>query len=191
MIQVDLSEFAFGPDEIHLTVGQPYQLNFTNIGDVKHESTAPEFFQNVAFRKAQDASGEFKAQTVLEVETFAAMETELWLIPTKAGTYDLVCEIEGHFEAGMFGTIVVEAAPGSGGFSPAIGAGSTLTVYGGGSVAQLASEVIAAGAISVAVTVDGTFIILIAEAPGFVNDAFNIAFPSGLSAGTPILVSGG
>ena len=108
VITVELSEFAFGPDETHLQVGQPYQINFTNIGDVKHEATAPEFFQNVAFRKAQDASGEFKAPTLLEVETFAAMETELWLIPTKAGTYALVCEIEGHFEAGMHGTIIVE-----------------------------------------------------------------------------------
>ncbi len=41
---------------------------------------------------------------------FAGKTVELYLIPTKAGTYDLVCEIEGHFEAGMFGTITVTAA---------------------------------------------------------------------------------
>lgn len=188
MITVNLDEFSFGPNEIHLTVGQPYQLNFTNIGAVKHEATAPVFFQNVAFRKAQDASGEFKAPTLLEVETFAGMVTELWLIPTEAGTYDLICEIEGHFEAGMFATIVVEAA--AGGFSPAVVPGSTLTVYGGGTVAQLESDVIAAGASTVAVTVDGAFVVLVAGAPSFVNDEFNAAFPNGLPVGTPMLVIG-
>jgi uncharacterized cupredoxin-like copper-binding protein len=45
------------------------------------------------------------------VEVFAGKTVELYLIPTKAGMYKLVCEIEGHFEAGMFGTIMVTAAP--------------------------------------------------------------------------------
>ncbi len=109
-VEIDMGEFYFEPNEIHLTVGQPYKLLFVNSGDVKHEATAPGLFETVAFRKAQDASGEFKAPTVIEVETFAAKETELFLIPQEAGTFDIVCEIEGHFEAGMFGTIVVDAA---------------------------------------------------------------------------------
>ncbi len=110
IVEIDLGEFFFAPDEIHLTVGQPYKLLFINGGDVKHEATAPGLFETVAFRKAQDASGEFKAPTVAEVETFAGKETELFLIPQEAGTFDIVCEIEGHFEAGMFGTIVVDTA---------------------------------------------------------------------------------
>jgi len=109
-VEIDMGEFYFAPNEIHLTVGQPYKLLFVNSGDVKHEATAPGLFETVAFRKAQDASGEFKAPTVAEVETFAAKETELFLIPQEAGTFDIVCEIEGHFEAGMFGTIVVDTA---------------------------------------------------------------------------------
>src|SRR3990172_2509863 len=103
-IEIELSEFAFSPNEIHLTVGTPYRLVFNNVGDVKHEATAAEFFQTIALRKAEDASGEFKAPTLLEVETFAGAVTEVFLIPQTAGTYDLLCEIEGHFEAGMFGT---------------------------------------------------------------------------------------
>jgi uncharacterized cupredoxin-like copper-binding protein len=108
VINVDLAEFSFTPNEIHLRAGRPYELIFSNVGDVKHEATAPEFFQTVAFRKAEDASGEFKAPAPLEVETFAGKQTELYLIPTQPGTYELVCEIEGHLEAGMHGTIIVE-----------------------------------------------------------------------------------
>jgi len=46
-----------------------------------------------------------------EVEVFAGKTIELYLIPTKAGAYKPVCEIKGHLEAGMFGTITVTAAP--------------------------------------------------------------------------------
>jgi len=109
-IEIDMGEFYFAPDEIHLTVGQPYNLVFVNSGAVKHEATASELFETIALRKAQDASGEYKGPTLAEVETFAGAETEVFLIPQTAGTYELVCEIEGHYEAGMFGTIVVDPA---------------------------------------------------------------------------------
>ena len=107
-VVVELGEFFFKPDDIRLRVGHPYKIILDNQrGDVKHEATAGGFFNTVAFRKVQDASGEYKTPAPLEIETFAGKETELFLIPTKVGTYELVCEIEGHYEAGMFGTITV------------------------------------------------------------------------------------
>jgi len=109
-LTIELSEFGFTPKELTLTAGQPYVLKVVNVGEVKHEFTAEDFFGSVAFRKAEDASGEFKAPAPREVEVFAGAEIELYLIPTQPGTYDLVCEIEGHFEAGMFGTITVNPA---------------------------------------------------------------------------------
>lgn len=109
-VTIELREFSFTPAQIVLEVNQPYKLEFRNLGAVKHEETAPVFFQTVAFRKVQDASGEFKLPTALEVETFAGKQSDLYLIPTQIGTYELVCEIEGHLEAGMHGTIEVRAA---------------------------------------------------------------------------------
>ncbi len=108
-ITIELSEFAFTPKDLDLVAGQPYVIKVVNVGDVKHEFTAEDFFGSIAFRKAEDASGEFKGPAPREVEVFAGTEIELYLIPTQPGTYDLVCEIEGHFEAGMFGTITVVA----------------------------------------------------------------------------------
>ncbi len=107
---IELSEFAFTPNDIPLKAGQPYIVTVVNKGAVKHEFTAGDFFGSVAFRKAEDASAEFKAPAPHEVEVFAGKTIELYLIPTKAGTYKLVCEIKGHLEAGMFGTITVAAA---------------------------------------------------------------------------------
>jgi uncharacterized cupredoxin-like copper-binding protein len=110
-LTIELSEFAFTPKDFDLVAGQPYVIKVLNVGGVKHEFTAEDFFGSIAFRKAEDASGEFKGPAPREVEVFAGAEIELFLIPTQPGTYDLVCEIEGHFEAGMFGTITVVAAP--------------------------------------------------------------------------------
>jgi uncharacterized cupredoxin-like copper-binding protein len=109
-LTIELSEFAFTPKEFKLTAGQPYVLKVVNKGTTKHEFTAEDFFGAVAFRKAEDASAEFKAWAPREVEVFSGQEIEVYLIPTQTGTYELVCEIEGHFEAGMFGTITVTAA---------------------------------------------------------------------------------
>ncbi len=109
-LTVGLSEFAFTPKELNLEAGKPYILKVSNKGAVKHEFTAEEFFASVAFRKAEDASGEFKAPAPREIEVFPGKEIAVYLIPTKAGSYKLVCEIEGHLEAGMSGTITVAAA---------------------------------------------------------------------------------
>ena len=108
-ITIDMAEMSFTPKDTVLKVGQPYVITVVNVGTEKHEFTAEEFFTTIAFRKAEDASGEFKGPAPLEVEVFAGKEIELFLIPTKAGTYDLGCMIKGHFEKGMFGTITVVA----------------------------------------------------------------------------------
>ncbi len=107
---IELGEMYFAPNDITLEAGKPYILTLVTVGDVKHEFTASEFFPTIAFRKAQDVSGEFKSTTPHEIEVFPGKSIDIYLIPTEAGTYDLKCEIEGHFEAGMFGTITVTPA---------------------------------------------------------------------------------
>lgn len=106
-VSIELGEFFFAPDAITLQVDQPYKLELKNAGAEKHEFTADAFYRTVAFRKAQDTAGEYKGPFPSEIEVFAAQQTDLYLIPTKVGEYELVCEIEGHKEAGMIGTIRV------------------------------------------------------------------------------------
>ncbi len=110
-IQIEAGEdgatMFFKPNDIVLKVGTPYVLELVNVGEIKHEFTADEFFPTIAFRKAEDAFGEYKAPTLKEAEVKAGSQLDLYLIPTVPGTYDIICEIEGHAEAGMFGTITV------------------------------------------------------------------------------------
>lgn len=66
--------------------------------------------------------------------------------------------------------------------------GVNTAIWGGGSVSQLAAAVASAGGISVTVFVNGAPVVLIPGAPDFVNAAFNAAFPTGVPAGTIVLV---
>jgi uncharacterized cupredoxin-like copper-binding protein len=108
-VTVELGDYLFKPNVILLQVDQPYKIEIKNGGVEKHEFTAGDFYRSVALRKVQDASGEYKGPYLREVEVFAAQQTDLYLIPTVAGVFDLVCEIEGHLEKGMFGKIIVKS----------------------------------------------------------------------------------
>lgn len=108
-VTVDLGDYFFKPNVITLQVDKPYKIELKNGGVEKHEFTAGEFYRSVALRKVQDASGEYKGPYLREVEVFAGQQTDLYLIPTVAGVFDLVCEIKGHLEKGMFGKIIVES----------------------------------------------------------------------------------
>ena len=82
-VSVELGEYFFEPNVITLQVDQPYKLELKNAGELKHEFTADAFYRSVAFRKAQDTSGEYKGPHPSEIEVFAGQQTDLYLIPTR------------------------------------------------------------------------------------------------------------
>lgn len=104
----ELGEMFFKPDPLRLKVGKPYKIQLKNVGEVKHELDAEAFFRTTAIRKVQDAAVELKGPSFNEIEVFAGQQTDVYLIPTKAGTYEVACRIPGHYEAGMKATVVVE-----------------------------------------------------------------------------------
>ena len=108
-VGVELGEMYFTPDTLTFEAGKPYKLEVVNAGEVKHEFVAEDFFRSAAFRKAEDSSAEVKVPFFTEIEVFAGGSLELLFVPIMPGTYLLVCEIEGHREAGMEGTITVTA----------------------------------------------------------------------------------
>ena len=97
----------FKPKQLVLKMGTPYVIELVNVGKILHEYTADEFFPTVAFRKAQDAAGEYKSPLLKEAEVLAGQQLDLYLIPTKAGTFKILCKLPGHETAGMVGTIKV------------------------------------------------------------------------------------
>jgi len=103
----DGGKMFFKPKNLILKAGTPYQIELVNTGTIKHEYTSEEFFPTMAFRKAEDAFGEYKALLLKEAEVKAGQKLELFVIPAKAGTFKIVCAIPGHEKAGMGGTITV------------------------------------------------------------------------------------
>jgi uncharacterized cupredoxin-like copper-binding protein len=106
-VRVELSEFSSVPEGLSFQVGEPYKLEIFNAGSVKRYFTAEEFYRTVAFRKAQDSSGEVKAPFFKAVEIFPGEQAGLYLIPTKAGSFESICTITGHNDRGMHGHITV------------------------------------------------------------------------------------
>jgi uncharacterized cupredoxin-like copper-binding protein len=121
-ITVKGSEFRFDPNQITLTVGQPVELVFQNVGTVDHElepENLPAANVTVDLSKAGNIPEDEKDEVLGdaqngEVHAYAAAggTATIDFTPTQAGTFDFACNLPGHKEAGMVGTFVVQAASG-------------------------------------------------------------------------------
>lgn len=110
MVENSATDLAFNPETLNLSVGTAYKLKIENPAgnSSKHYYTAPEFYQSVVTRKAEDSKAEIKVQYFKAIELLIGGSTELFIVPTVAGTYEVVCTITGHTDAGMHGTIIVQ-----------------------------------------------------------------------------------
>jgi plastocyanin len=96
------TDFEFDPTEWTVPEGEEFTIDFTNDGNVEHEWAV--------MNTEIDSEADFEEEKVLfEVEAIPAGEsTSQGFTVDEAGTYQVICAIEGHFEAGMEGTLTVE-----------------------------------------------------------------------------------
>lgn len=107
-ITVSLTEYKFTPSELSFKKNIPYRLILKNEGKEKHYFVSESFFRSIALRKVQTTDGEVKAPYITAVEVYPEKSIEIYFVPDKAGTYDLICTIEGHAEKGMKGKIEIK-----------------------------------------------------------------------------------
>jgi len=93
-IKIVATDLKFTPLTIQAKVGQPIKVVFENKGVIEHDLTFPTI-------KTDKPAGSLK--TVAR----PGQTTTLEFTPTAKGTYEFVCTIPGHKEAGMKGTINV------------------------------------------------------------------------------------
>lgn len=113
IVTVELLDHHFVPKDLKLKAGVPYRIIIKNTGEQDHYYTAVEFFREaVAWRKVQvprPGGGEIKAPYFTAIEAYKkGGQVELFIVPVKKGTYDVICTIGDHQEKGMTGTITVE-----------------------------------------------------------------------------------
>ena len=103
-IEAEAMEFQFDPDSWEVPAGEEFTIDFTNSGTIEHEWAVLKEGEDI------ESEDEFAEDKVLfEVEAIPAGEsvTESFTVED-AGTYQVICAIEGHFNGGMEGTLTVE-----------------------------------------------------------------------------------
>lgn len=112
------TEFKFSPNQITVKVGQPVTIVYKDGGSVDHELEVDSMpASNVSLDLSQsgkipedeqdEAMGDAARNQVHEYAA-AGGTAVVTFTPTQAGTYNFACNLPGHKEAGMTGTIVVQ-----------------------------------------------------------------------------------
>lgn len=107
-IQVGLGDGGYGvsKEEYNLVTGKGYRVWIKATGAKECAFTAPEFFQNVWFRKIEVNKVELKFGRVDEIEFEQEGAAELFFTPIKPGEYTWRCR--GLEDKGMTGKITVK-----------------------------------------------------------------------------------
>ena len=100
-IDVIMVDYEFQPNHLTLERGVHYQLHLENHGKETHEFTAPVFFATAKIDNPEVLNREHAEVLMQPGDT-----KDLFLTPTKPGTYDLRCA--DHDWYGMVGGITVK-----------------------------------------------------------------------------------
>jgi len=110
---VEAHDFSFRPAVIEVAVGQPVRLTLNNQGLLEHDWSVEHIaVTNVREHSAQSAGhGDQMHSMAAEPDLHvAAMPGESGVVTftvTEPGSYQVICTVAGHEEAGMVATLVV------------------------------------------------------------------------------------
>jgi uncharacterized cupredoxin-like copper-binding protein len=102
------NEFAFSPREVRVRVGQRVTLTLINNGRIVHDLYIDRLRVHVPSRTGTPAEiaalvGRFSPRHVVA----PGQRSTVTFTPTRRGTFNLVCLVPGHREAGMTGVLIV------------------------------------------------------------------------------------
>lgn len=118
IIEVTMNEFTFSPSSITLAPGERVTLRFTNSGTLEHEFMAGRgaipsrgytedwIAKAGAATAAHTHPGEVHAGQGVRVAA-SWYGTLTVVVPDEKGRYEFGCFVQGHYEAGMKGALVV------------------------------------------------------------------------------------
>jgi uncharacterized cupredoxin-like copper-binding protein len=103
-IHVDMTDFAFTPNQYIVPAGQEITLHVEHDGTVEHDFIIMKYDTSVGdhFDKEdqQNVYWQIKVQP-------GQSQTITFIAPEQPGTYQIVCGMAGHVEAGMVGKMEV------------------------------------------------------------------------------------
>lgn len=104
-VTVTMTEFKFDPPTVTVSAGAKVNLTLTNNGTTQHSW--------VVMKQGTKVSGTFtdadKANIYFsQVVDAGKTVNTTFTAPSTAGDYQIVCDLPGHLEAGMQGTLTVK-----------------------------------------------------------------------------------
>ena len=102
-IKTTMTDFKFDPAEWTVNAGQQVTLDLTNNGSTEHSWALMSKPISGSFTDADKPNVLFS-----KVVPAGQSATATFTAPTTPGDYQVVCDIPGHFEAGMVGKLTVK-----------------------------------------------------------------------------------
>lgn len=111
-ISASMEDFQFSPTEWTVAAGEEITVELTNDGSVEHEWVILQSGVNISSEsELPETEEELLADFVYWEDEVEPGETKtVTFTAPPAGEYQIVCAIEGHFDAGMEGTLISEEA---------------------------------------------------------------------------------
>lgn len=108
-VVVDMNEFSFKLDKTTIPAGE-VKFTATNSGKVRHEMVVIRSDKQAAqLGKAGEKTGEASEQgSVGEIGDFGPGKFATTTMTLKPGHYALICNIPGHYKAGMYSDLIVK-----------------------------------------------------------------------------------
>lgn len=111
-VTLTMKEFGFEPNTITVTAGTPVELTLVNTGAIEHDFV-------IEIIPVSDVSVEGSGMTEhsmsgdhpeydLHAATLAGETSVIKFTPTEPGTYQIICSVPGHLDAGMTGELIVK-----------------------------------------------------------------------------------
>ncbi|MBI4788918.1 MAG: cupredoxin domain-containing protein [Chloroflexi bacterium] len=108
VVTLDANEFKFEPATVQITTGRPVKVILRNKGSIEHDWSVMKLAV-AGKQESGDAHGmsNMAEEPAVHVAAMNGKTGELEFTPTSPGTYEFVCTVAGHKEAGMVGKLVV------------------------------------------------------------------------------------
>ncbi|MBN8654437.1 MAG: cupredoxin domain-containing protein [Anaerolineae bacterium] len=110
-VTITMKEFGFEPNTINVTAGTPVELTLVNDGAVEHDFVIEVIpVTGVSSSNSGDhhMATEEHSEYDLHTSTAAGETSTLTFTPTEPGTYQIICSVPGHKDAGMIGELIVK-----------------------------------------------------------------------------------
>lgn len=110
-VTVTMTEFGFEPNVIQTVAGSPVELTLVNKGAIEHDfviEVIPVADVSSSNSGEHHMSTDEHSEYDLHTSTAAGETSTLTFTPTEPGTYQIICSVPGHKDAGMTGELIVK-----------------------------------------------------------------------------------